>query len=115
MPSDQPTKILCDKIMKVWNVIDLVRAINTSFQDRTDCVSSMVDDFLVMYNDTHELKISEKNLEEYENVYYLVDVISYLRSALDEVFYEVSTDERICINVVLGKIECHLKSLVNLR
>lgn len=103
---DSSNKILCDTMMKIWTMIDLARAINTSLDVQTDWISELVDEFLGAYGKTVTLT------EDLQDVYYLLDIVAFLKNGLNEVFPDVSSDELTCIRVVMGRIEQRLHVLI---
>lgn len=98
---------------EVWKIIDIVKAIKATPENRKHFCNELIDSIIILYSDVLRMSKQETFIINKNELDFILELFNNIRTHFFDVFYDVDTKEFLCITLILDKIEQVFKVLFN--
>ena len=90
---------------EVWKIIDIVKAIKSTPENRKFFCNELIDHIIILYSDILRMSKQEKFNVEKKELDFILELFNNIRAHFFDAFYDVETKEFCCIVLILEKKE----------
>ncbi len=96
---------------EIWKVIDIVRAIKSTPENRKHFCNELIDQVVMLYSDILRMNKHENAQISKRDLQFSLELFNNIRAHFFDAFYDVDSNEFFCITLMFDKIEQVFKQL----